>query len=111
MNVVDSKDGRVTVVVAEGRLDGTTSAEFQRRLSGLLSEPGSRMVVDFAGVEFVSSAGLRALLGILKKVKATQGLIAICSVRDPVREVLEIAGLTSMLPLHQERVAAIVSVQ
>jgi anti-anti-sigma factor len=64
-------------------------------------------VVDFSGIDFVSSVGLRAILTVLKRVKATNGRLALCAVQEPVREVLDITGFTNMLDVHAGRVEAI----
>ena len=64
-------------------------------------------MVDFSGVDFVSSAGLRVVLTLLKRVKAANGKLALCAVQAPVREVLDITGFTGMLDLHPERAQAV----
>jgi anti-sigma B factor antagonist len=97
----------VTVVTARGRLDGASSAMFGERLERAVSGSRPRLVVDFAGVEFVSSAGLRAVLTVVKKVKAANGMFALCAVREPVREVLDITGFTTMIDIHPELSAAL----
>jgi anti-anti-sigma factor len=106
MELIEETHGRVVVVTARGRLDGTTSQDFAARLGRLAARSEPRLLVDFAGVDFVSSAGLRVVLTVLKRVKAANGMFALCAVRSSVKEVLDIAGFTSMLDLHSGRAEA-----
>jgi anti-anti-sigma factor len=107
MDVSEQQVGRVWVVTARGRLDGATSGQFVQRVEALVTGSQPRLLVDFSGVEFVSSAGLRAVLALVKKVKAVQGALALCAVQPAVREVLEITGLAGMIDIHPERAAAL----
>jgi anti-anti-sigma factor len=105
--MVEDVVGDTRVVVVSGRLDGAASTGFAERMGTLAASENPKLLVDFAGVEFVTSAGLRAVLQILKRVKASGGLFALCSVQPPVREVLDISGFTAMLSIHPERAEAI----
>jgi stage II sporulation protein AA (anti-sigma F factor antagonist) len=106
MEMTEEVQGRVVVVTARGRLDGTTSQAFGERLEKLVATPEPRLLVDFSGVDFVSSAGLRVVLALLKRIKAANGMLALCAVQAPVREVLDITGFTSMLDVHSGRAEA-----
>jgi anti-anti-sigma factor len=106
MEFAEETHGRVVVVTARGRLDGTTSQAFGARLEKLAATSEPRLVVDFSGIEFVSSAGLRVVLTLLKRVKAANGRLALCGVQEPVREVLDITGITNMLDVHAGRAEA-----
>jgi anti-anti-sigma factor len=103
MELKEERVGDTYVVTATGRLDGVASTAFADRLNGLIGEPKPKLLVDFAGVDFVTSAGLRAVLMVVKKVKAAGGAFALCGVRDSVREVFDISGFTAMLQIHGDR--------
>ena len=107
MDVSEQQIGRVWVVTARGRLDGATCGQFTQRAEALVTGKEPRLLVDFSGVEFVSSAGLRSVLALVKKVKAAQGALALCGVQPAVREVLEITGFAGMIDIHPERSAAL----
>jgi anti-anti-sigma factor len=106
MELLEEIHGRVVLVTARGRLDGSTSAAFSARMEKLTAAPQPRLVVDFSGVDFVSSAGLRVVLTLLKRVKAASGVLALCAVQAPVKEVLDITGFTGMLDVHTGRAEA-----
>ena len=103
MQIDDEPVGDVHVVTAQGRLDATTSATFAQRFEKLIGGNQTKLLVDLSGIEFVTSAGLRAVLGIVKKVKAVNGVLAVCGVRAPVREILDITGLTPMMQIYPLR--------
>ena len=107
MELTKEMRGRVIVVTARGRLDGNTSPAFGARREELAAVSEPRLVVDFAGVNFVSSAGVRAVLMVLEQVKAANGRLALCAVQAPVREILDIAGITGMLDLHPAKAEAV----
>jgi len=107
MELIEEVQGRVVVVTARGRLDGSTSQAFATRLETLTARPEPRLVVDFSGIDFVSSAGLRVVLSVLKRVKAAHGMFALCAVQPPIREVLDITGFAGMLDLHPGRAEAV----
>jgi anti-anti-sigma factor len=104
---VEEPHGRVLVVTASGRLDGNTSSTFAEKIEPLIRGSEPRLLLDFSGIDFVSSAGLRVVLALVKKVKAANGIFALCAVQAPVLEVLDISGFTTMIDVHPGRVAAL----
>jgi anti-anti-sigma factor len=107
MDLSEQQIGRVWVVTARGRLDGATSGLFEQRINALFSGSEPRLLVDFSDVEFVSSAGLRAVLTLVKKIKALKGGVALCAVQAPVQEVLDITGFAGMIDIHPDRAEAL----
>jgi len=107
MELAEETHGSVVVTIARGRLDGSTSEMFGGWLERFLSVPEPRIVIDFAGIEFLTSAGLRVILTAMKRVRTANGILAICSVQANVQEVLEITGFAGLLRQHSTRAEAI----
>jgi anti-anti-sigma factor len=107
MEIHDERIGDTCVVTAKGRLDGGASAAFAEKIGALITSQKPKLLIDFAGVDFVSSAGLRAVLLLVKQVRAAGGSFAVCSVQDSVREVLDITGFSGMFSVHPARAEAI----
>jgi anti-anti-sigma factor len=107
MEIQNERIGDTCVVTAKGQLDGGASSAFADKIAELITRPNPKLLIDFAGVDFITSAGLRAVLVLLKKVKAAGGSFALCSVQEPVREILGITGFTSMLSIHPARADAV----
>jgi anti-anti-sigma factor len=102
MDIREEKHGNVCVLAPRGRLDVATSPELSERLDKLIGGSQPRLLVDFSDVEFVSSAGLRVILAMMKKIKAANGTFALCGLRAPVQEVLDITGFTPLIDVHRD---------
>lgn len=111
MQIVEEVVGETCVVVVTGRLDGAASPGFAERIGALAAGDRPKLLLDLAGVDFVTSAGLRVVLQVVKRVKASGGLFALCSVRPPVRDVLDISGFSAMLSIHPARAEAIAAME
>lgn len=103
MQIDEEPVGDIHVVTAQGRLDGSTSAMFTERFEKLIGGTQPKLLVDLSGIEFVTSAGLRAVLGVVKRVKAANGVLAVCGIQAPVQEILDITGLTPMMQIYPLR--------
>jgi len=57
------------------------------------------MIIDFKDLEYISSAGLRVILKATKALKREDGKMMLCDMQDYVKEVFEIAGFDSFLPI------------
>ena len=88
---------QVTVVEMEGNLDTNTSADAQEHINTLIDDGTVKLLVDFAKVDFVSSAGLRVLLATAKRLGGTGGSLRICGLNETVGEVFEISGFSVIL--------------
>lgn len=84
--------GSTLILLLEGRLDSVTVPEIERRIAELLKRQETRWVVDLAGLDHVSSAGLRVLLTLAKKLTARSGRLVLCSPSKIVWDILLISG-------------------
>ena len=96
MTINVERDFELVVLEITGRLDTTTAPNLESVINEL-SEDTKELVFDMSGVEYISSAGIRVLLGAYKKINSAQGKIRIEKVNDMVREVFEMTGLSQML--------------
>ncbi len=103
MDIENERVGDVAVVTAHGRLDGIYSSAFAKRVGELIVGPNPKILIDFADVDFVTSAGLRAVLLLMKKAAVAGGAFALCGVNAEVREVLDISGFADIFTIHPGR--------
>ena len=98
MTITTSREGEKMQIVLEGRLDTTTApqleVEVKRSISGITA-----LIFDFAGLEYISTAGVRVLLA-AQKVMNKQGSLTIRNVNSVVMEVFEIAGFVDILTIE-----------
>ena len=111
MQIQLSKTPDATVMALKGRMDAVTSQGFDQAFDELVSEKTARIVLDFNGLEYISSAGLRSVLAAGKKAKAARSNMALCGLSGMVKEVFEISGFAVMLPLFKSTEAAIKGVE
>lgn len=87
------------IVVLSGRLDAVSQASAEQFLEAVTASGAKRIVLDCAGIEFISSAGIRPLLTLVKRVKPLGGGVSVCAARPHVRQLLEFSGLKSLLSI------------
>jgi anti-anti-sigma factor len=90
VEIGERRDGDILILSPAGRIDNDTSADFQTKLLAALT-PGAAVLVDFSRVEYISSAGLRALMMGSKQAKATKGRLAVAALGPVVKEIFEIS--------------------
>src|SRR5438045_3718904 len=91
MKLVEGVNEDVTIIEAYGRLDSTTAKEFGDRLVSLV-QSGRAIVVDLKNIEYISSAGFRALLITKRATTEKQGKLALCGVSGEVKRLFEIGA-------------------
>jgi anti-anti-sigma factor len=107
--VVDELDGGVTNVVLSGRLDTLGAETIDLRMS-VIAGSKRAVVIDLSDVDFLASLGIRVLLTTAKAVQRKGGRLAIVTPEGNVLMVLKTAGMESLIPIFQEREAAIAAV-
>lgn len=100
MEVSEKQQDGITILALKGRLDATTSSDFEEKLLSIIQQGSTRLVLDFNGLDYISSAGLRVLLKAVKELKQSSGRLCLCEVKDYVREVFDLSGFVSFLPIH-----------
>ena len=98
LTINKTQNAMQTTIALSGRLDTTTAPELENQLRALLPET-SVLVLDFAALEYISSAGLRVLLVAQKEMNKKNGQLTLTHVNETVMEVLEITGFTDILTI------------
>ena len=101
----------VLIIAPAGRLDGITSREFSEQIIALIDANSTRVVLDLAGLNYISSEGLRVILTAAKKAKSGGGTLTLCAAQPSVHEVLTISGFAPMLGVHATVEAAVSTVR
>lgn len=100
MEIQSSRESVATVVSVTGRMDAITAPSFEKALNELIDAGEIRIVVELAGLDYISSAGLRSILAIAKALKVKGGLICFANVAGTVKEVFDISGFNSIFQMH-----------
>ncbi len=100
MEISKQERSGVCVASVSGRLDAVSVGEFEKQMLALPQEGGFKgMVLSLDGLEYISSAGLRAILKLAKNSKAAGVALCLCSIRPAVLEVLKISGFSMILTI------------
>jgi anti-sigma B factor antagonist len=89
----------IAVVEFDGAIDGRSAPEVQRRLSPLL-KPRSSLILDMAGVGYMSSAGLRLLVVAHRDVSEGDGVLVLAGLSERVRDTMSITGFLPFFTIY-----------
>jgi len=101
MDINHVKDGEITIVTVNGRLDATTAPVAGKTIKKILKRDCLRMIFDFSTLDYLSSGGLKVILGAAKELKRKEGQIVLCSLSKFVREIFDVSGLNSLIPITE----------
>jgi anti-sigma B factor antagonist len=99
MDIIEEHQSGVNIFKLNGRLDSNTSQGFEKKIFQAIDDGSKNMIIDFKNLEYISSAGLRVILKATKALKREEGKMMLCDMQDYVKEVFEIAGFDSFLPI------------
>ena len=90
---INKKEAGHFVVAVEGRLDSETAPQCEAGIKHLLTSSTKSLTFDFKHLDYISSMGLRVIIGAMKAVAKQKGRVAMRNVQPPIAKVFEIAGL------------------
>jgi anti-anti-sigma factor len=103
-----SLDDAIAVVQVTGDVDVASCGVLRDRLLRIVTDEGFRgLVVNLAGVRFIDSTGVGVLVGVWRAVRATPSRLALAAPAPQIRRVLDIAGLTKILPVYDAEADAV----
>lgn len=110
MDIQTQKEANANVLALTGRMDAVTAPEFEAAIKQLLADNVICFVVDFKGLDYISSAGLRALLATAKLLKGKGGQLRFANITGTVKEVFDISGFGSIFQMHDSVAAALAEI-
>lgn len=97
MLAITQKTDVATTLVLEGRLDTATAPQLEAELKDIL--PDAQLVLDLEKLDYISSAGLRVLLSIQKRI-GKQGSLKMIHVQEGVRDIFDITGFLDIFTIQ-----------
>ncbi len=110
MELVTDRLNGIVFLEAWTRVDGTNAREFEKALSEAITSDDRAMIIDFEHLNYISSAGLRAILLTAKMLQKRNVKFGICFLADPISEVFEISGFDKIITIHGSRAEALASI-
>jgi anti-anti-sigma factor len=107
LKIDQQSENGVSVGLIKGRLDLHGAAVLESYAQQRLTAGDQRLVLDLSGVDYISSAGLRALLVVAKKVQAINGRLVLCALTPMVLNVMTISGFQQLLKICTTQAEAV----
>jgi anti-anti-sigma factor len=107
MEITTRTQGDVTIVAIAGNLDSLTSPQAQQALDAVIAGGAANVAVDFTKLDYISSAGLRVMLGTAKQLMAKGGGLKTFGLNQTVREVFDISGFSTILAVFATEAEAL----
>ena len=95
----ESKGDGIVILRLDGRLDAISSPKLDDEIENLLNNHKLKLIIDFSGVDYLSSAGMRALLSGTKKVSKKGGKLSTHSMNEDLMEIIKMAGFGAILTI------------
>ena len=99
MEIKKSSEGSKLTIAVSGRLDTNTAQKFETELKSSL-DGVTDLTLDFSGLDYISSAGLRVLLSVKKLMNAENGDMRVTGCNEIVKEIFEVTGFTDILTIE-----------
>ncbi len=107
MEIEETIKDPVVVVALDGRVDGFSAPDVEKRISEIVARGDTRILLDCGKMNYISSAGLRAVLVGAKKCQQGGGKLTVCALQPASKSVMEISGFLTMLEYYDTREAAL----
>lgn len=92
------KDGVICLTIV-GRLDADSAPEAETTVKGFLKEGSQRLLFDLSQMDYISSAGLRVILMVIKELRTKKGKVVLCGLTPYVKEVFDVSNFSSIIPI------------
>ena len=110
MDINTETSNGVLIAAPEGRIDGINALQFQEALNSKIDDSVSGVVIDMGELNYISSAGLRAVLLISKALQQREAKLVLCALQAPIREVFQISGFDQIIAIRDDRGGALAAV-
>lgn len=102
MDIQERKQGEIILLDLAGRIDSFTSERLEEELTSIINTGKKKFVINFRGVNYISSTGLRVFLGAYKKLSEYEGQMKFSNMPDPVLKVFAIAGFDKIFEIYSD---------
>lgn len=107
MEFITFRIGSHLILKLDGLLDASAAAGFEERFLALIHDGFRQVVMDCAGLTWLSSAGLRSLLKVSRELNSVGGRLTLYSLSEPLRRQLRLTGYAAMFRVYNDQDEAI----
>ncbi len=107
MEIFTRKEGQALIFSPKGRLDAITTPEFESAVISAVDGGDIRILIDMGNIEYISSAGLRSFVVLMKKLKQLNGRLVLFALQKQVMEVFAVCGFSSIITIKDTQQEAL----
>ena len=100
MELTHDKKGENMIITIKGRLDAASAPVADTAIKKIMEEDCRRVLFNLDDLEYLSSGGLRVILGVAKEIKRNEGKLVLFSLNQFVKEIFEVSGFESLIPIE-----------
>lgn len=101
MEIEHRVENDILIFAIKGRLDAATSSIAEETIKDKMTDDTRRLLFDLSALEYLSSGGLRVILGAAKEIRRREGKVALAALTPYVYEIFEVSGFTAMIPIKE----------
>ena len=109
MDIPIERNNGTLIAAPSGRVDGFNAQDFHQTLTGAIGDDDTAVLVDMSGLNYISSAGLRAILMIAKALWQRKAKFMLCSLSGSISEVFKMSGFDKIIEIHSSKEDALAS--
>ena len=99
MEIEHRVENEILIFAIKGRLDAATASTAEETIKNTMADDTTRLLFDLGALEYLSSGGLRVILGAAKEIRRREGKVALAALTPYVHEIFEVSGFTAMIPI------------
>ncbi|ALM85045.1 STAS domain-containing protein [Bordetella sp. N] len=107
MSLTTARIGSVLLVTPEGQINSANAGAIEAELVALVDKGERQVVLDMSRLNYISSAGLRVVLVLAKRLQQQDGSLVLCDMPSHVREVFDVSGFLVILTVTDTREQAL----
>ena len=107
MTIAIESAANAQIVALQGQINSANAATTEAEVLALVTSGQKNLVIDFAALDYISSAGLRMVLVVAKRLKQEGGKLVLCTMQPHIREVFDISGFLAILNVTATRAEAL----
>jgi len=93
------QEGEITIITIKGRLDAATAPVAEKAIKKITDTDCRRILYNLNDLEYLSSGGLRVILGQAKVIKRKEGKFILCCLNQFVKEIFVVSGFEALIPI------------
>ncbi|GMT49249.1 MAG: hypothetical protein IEMM0008_0788 [bacterium] len=100
MELSTRKEGKVQIIQLEGRLDVHLSLEIEQSVNDLIDKGEKFLLFDLAGVQYLSSSGLRIFIAAMRRLKGVEGNLKLANMSESVKKIFKVVELIDLFEIY-----------